>query len=66
MQTVYRELSKEDYERIRALPKKEQNNALFPDGIPMAWEYGYGYYGHGFIEKDGKYYATFTIGNSCD
>lgn len=66
MQTIRRELSKEEYERITKLSKQEQEDALFPKGVPMDWSCGYGYYGHGFTIIDGKYYATFSIGDSCD
>lgn len=66
MQTIYKELTKEEYERIDKLSRNEQHAALFPDGVPLAWECGYGYYGHGLVIKDGKYFACFSIGDSCD
>ena len=31
-----------------------------------AWACGYGYYGHGFVIRDGKYYAVFTLGSTMD
>ena len=66
MTTVYRELEKEEYDRITKLSYQEQHDALFPNGVPIAWACGYGYYGHGFVISDGKHFATFSIGDSCD
>lgn len=66
MQIVSREIDQETYEKIESLSKEEQEKVLFPDGIPMSWSCGYGYYGHRLTKKDGKYYAEFTIGDSCD
>jgi len=66
MQNVIKEITKEQYEEVKDLPRKEQLEKLLPNGIPMEWEYGYGFYGHSVYEKDDKYYASYTIGNSCD
>lgn len=66
MKKVTREISKEEFNRLQKLNHSEQERELFPDGIPDAWRWGYGYYGHRLVESDDKYYAEFTIGNSCD
>lgn len=66
MQTITNEISKEKYDTLKDLTYAEQESALFPNGIPEAWEWGYGYYGHAVYEKDGKYYVSHRIGSSCD
>lgn len=66
MQYVKREITKEEYLELQKLSNKEQEERLFPDGIPASWACGYGYYGHGFIIRDGKYYAVFTLGSTMD
>lgn len=66
MTHIKRELTKEKYDQLTSMPYKDREKALFPDGIPDAWAMGYGYYGHEFAQKDGKYYVVFRIGDSCD
>lgn len=66
MKYIKREIEKDKYESIKNMSYKEQHSALFPKGVPVQWELGYGYYGHSLKEEDGKYFAVFTIGNSCD
>ena len=66
MQRIIKEIDEELYERVTTLPHKDQENALFPDGIPISWQCGYGYYGHSLFRADGKCYAQYTIGDSCD
>lgn len=66
MKSVKREITKEEYDSLSKKNYGEQHSALFPDGVPDAWEYGYGYYGHSIREENGKYYAVFEIGSSCE
>ena len=66
MQSVKREITEEEYNELVKLPYKEQERRLFPNGIPAPWQCGYGYYGHGFIIRDGKYYAVFSLGSTMD
>ena len=66
MQTIRDEISKEKFEKLQAMSYAEQEAELFPNGIPEAWEYGYGYYGHSVFERGGKYFVQFKVGSSCD
>lgn len=67
MQTVREEITAEEYKEIAKLPYKEQERKLFPNGIPVAWECGYGYYGHRLAQDGkGKYYAEFSLGSTMD
>ncbi len=66
MQTITEEITKEKFEKLQAMSYDEQHAELFPNGVPDSWAYGYGYYGHSLIERDGKYYAAFKIGSSCE
>lgn len=66
MQKITDEISKEEYDKLQHMDYERQHEELFPNGVPDAWEYGYGYYGHSVYEKDGKFYVAFKIGNSCD
>ncbi len=66
MQCVKREITKEEYLELQKLSRKDQEKRLFPNGIPEPWTCGYGYYGHGFIIRDGKYYAVFSLGSTMD
>ena len=66
MQTIRDEISKEKFEKLQAMSYAEQEDELFPNGIPAAWEYGYGYYGHAVLEAGGKYYVQYKIGSSCE
>lgn len=66
MQCVKREITKEEYLELQKLSHKDQEKRLFPNGIPEQWQCGYGYYGHGFIIRDGKYYAVFSLGSTMD
>ena len=62
MNYVKREIDKELYDKAKDgnLPADE----LFD--IPDAWKFGYGYYGYGVKEENGKYYVYHTIGSTCD
>ena len=56
---VTREITKEQY-----INATEHNDAR---GIFTAQEVmGYGVYGEQYYEKDGKYYVSYTRGDSCD
>lgn len=57
MNDVKRELTKEEYEKGKINPYY-----LISDNIKM----GYGAYGAEVHEEDGKYYLTFSMGDSCD
>ena len=58
MTTVTYEIPKEDYDK--ALEKGA--DSIISDAIHM----GYGVYGSSVKEVDGKYYLTYSRGNSCD
>lgn len=66
MQEIERKISNEFYERLIRLEKSEQEEKLFPEGIPIQWACGYGYYGHRLAVRGDQCYAIFTIGDSCD
>ena len=63
---ITREISREEYEALDKMNYKEQEERLFPDGIPLDWACGYGYYGHQVWNLDGEYHVTYSIGDSCD
>lgn len=66
MNTINNEITEARYKELEAMSYSEQHSALFPNGVPDSWEYGYGYYGHSIFERNGKYYVQFKIGNSCE
>lgn len=66
MQDIKREITEEEYRTLIDKNYNEQHEALFPDGVPMTWSAGYGYYGHRLAEIGGKFFAIFSLGNSCD
>lgn len=66
MEIIRREITEERYNELEAMSHKEQHDALFPDGLPADWEYGYGYYGHALLKVGNKYMVQFKIGSSCD
>ena len=66
MRHIHRELTKDEYIKLLKMTYQEQHDWLFPDGIPVAWKCGYGYYGHKIKKIKEHYCATFTIGDSCD
>ena len=66
MQKIRRQLTAEEYNALCKMTYIEREEWLFPDGVPVAWACGYGYYGH-VIATDGKeFWAEFTLGSSCD
>lgn len=65
--TTYYEITKEEYDRITSYPNwraelTHRYNAKMSDSV----RYGYGFYGCGLVERDGKCYYYVSIGNSCD
>lgn len=58
MVDVTYEISQEKYEKAKA----EGPESIISDSILM----GYGCYGAKVYEANGKYYLTYTRGNSCD
>lgn len=66
MEIFKREITEEKYKELDAMSYKDQHDALFPDGLPADWEYGYGYYGHALVRSEGKCFVQFKIGSSCD
>ena len=66
MQKIRRQLTQEQYEMLCKMTHQEQYDWLWPDGIPVAWACGYGYYGHVIATDGQQFWAEFTIGDSCD
>lgn len=62
---IYREISEEEYTRLKALSYADLEK-LFLEDAPEWLIYGYGYYGCGLVVYDGKYFFYFRKGNSCD
>lgn len=65
MKQIKEELSKEKYSEYQRLSYSDRE-ALIEQEVPAQWIYGYGYYGHSLLCRDGKYFIIHTIGNSCD
>lgn len=65
MKDIEREISKELYDESIAnggyIPR-DKRREFFGMSILM----GYGLYDEHFIEKNGKYYIRYSIGDSCD
>ena len=55
-----REITKEQYDKIVA--KEMSMSELFS----VAERCGYGALAHSVFEKDGKYYVSYSISDSCD
>ena len=55
-----REITKEQYDKIVA--KEMKMYELFSEAERM----GYGALPHGVFEKDGKYFVSYSISDSCD
>ena len=66
MRYVKEEITKERYNSLKNMTYNEQHKELFPNGVPDAWEYGYGYYGHSLREENSEYFVVFKIGSSCE
>lgn len=64
----YYEISKEEYERIKAIPNyRGVINSWIEETMSDDIRYGYGFYGCDVLEgKDNKYFYCYTIGNSCE
>lgn len=58
MVDVSYQISKEDYEKA----KKEGVKSLLSEAVIC----GYGFYGGKVTEVEGKYYLSYTRGDSCD
>ena len=61
-----REITKEQFDRAL----KYRNGYLTKEDMEVVFDeserYGYGVYGGGVIERDGKYYVRFSLGSTCD
>ena len=66
MREVKKRITEEEFTTLKKMSRKEQEKYFFPDGIPLKWACGTGYYGHSFIKENGETYVAFHIGNSCD
>lgn len=66
MRIIKHEISKGEYERLQQMSYQKQQTHLFPDGVPVMWECGYGYYGHKLVKSGDEYWVEFTLGSSCD
>lgn len=65
----YYEISKEEYERIKAiLNYRAVLNQWYEEDMDDCVRHGYGFYGCCIVEntQKGKYYYIITLGNSCD
>lgn len=60
-----REISKDIYDR-----SQQHNGFIAAEDTNKVWSdselIGYGVYGDQTYEKDGKYYVSFEMGDSCD
>lgn len=65
MQTSYRDITKEEYDRLKSMSYGEVNSEIEAN-LSDAIKWGYGYYGHTLREVDGKYQLGLKIGDSCD
>lgn len=61
----YREISKEEYDRLHALSHADLNE-IIGEELGDTIHFGYGYYGGGLFTKDGRYYYYYKRGASCD
>lgn len=59
MVTIHREITKEQY--INATEKHICEGIFKIEDVC-----GYGIYGERFYEKDGRYYVSYMLGDSCD
>lgn len=65
MDTMYREVTKEQYEKYKAMHPGVLNNTIertLSDDILC----GYGFYGAYTVALDGKYYVCIKTGSTCD
>lgn len=65
MQYVNEKISKEQYEKYKAMSPGKLNNTV-EKTIPESWAYGYGWYGAKLACTDTEYFIVHTIGESCD
>ena len=65
VRSYYREISQAEYDRLSGLSYKELDN-LVESTLDQAVLCGYGYYGCGLLQRQGKYYLYINKGTSCD
>lgn len=63
--TVGNEITKEEYDRLSALPHSEFDE-MIQEETPAHIFQGYGYYGSKLIENEGRYFACREQGSSCE
>ena len=65
--TYYREITEDEYKRVTVIEGwRGILNAEYEANMSDAIRYGYGFYGCGVCESNGKYYYYTKTGNSCD
>lgn len=63
----YREISKEEYERVTAIEGWQGKlDSEYRETMSDAIRWGYGFYGCNVCQIEDKYYYSVCIGNSCD
>ena len=63
METIHREITKQEYDEAMANGGKVKDEIEFFGRSVCC---GYGLYGYSFYEKDGKYFVRYRIGGGCD
>lgn len=63
--TVYKEISKEEFERLNAMPIGEVSDMVF-NSLDKSIIEGYGFYGASACVDDDGYYIKIRQGNTCD
>ena len=62
---VGKEVSKEEYERLRAMERSEVKKMVEEETPSWVFQ-GYGFYGHRLVEEEGRFYVCRVQGSSCD
>ena len=65
MKTAIKKITREQYERAKANHgriTREDENTVFTD----AERWGYGVYGSTVYAKDGEYFVSYSLGDTCD
>lgn len=65
LDTVYHEITAEEFGRLASMKPEDRNEELY-NRCPSVIKWGYGLYGKGLQEKDGKHYIYYVCGSSCD
>ncbi len=65
MDEVRHEITKEDYDHLASMEAVDRNEELVRR-CPSSIRWGYGLYGKGLKEANGKYYIYYICGSSCD